>query len=102
MRRLQDVIFQRPKIVGRGCPLALHRRPYGDVHKTSLGEVLRTSSGRNFAEWVTTIAVLNAKINEAKNKKLISPTSLQLLLLLLLKIKYLAIINISLLQNLTS
>ena len=50
--RPQDVIFQRPKDVGRGRPqdvsrgrpLALHRGPYGDVH--------RTSSGHNFAEWV--------------------------------------------------
>ena len=26
-----DVIFQRPKDVGRGRPLAAHRGPYGDV-----------------------------------------------------------------------
>ena len=39
----QDVIFQRPKDVGRGRrqdvgrerSLALHRGPYGDVHRTS-------------------------------------------------------------------
>ena len=30
--------------VSTGRPLALHRGPYGDVHRTSLG--------RNFAEWV--------------------------------------------------
>ena len=55
-----DVIFQRPKDVGRGClqdvgrdvPLALHRRPYGDVHTTSFRVVLRTVLGRNFAERV--------------------------------------------------
>ena len=29
----------------------LHRGPYGDVHMTSFGEVVRPSSGRNFAEW---------------------------------------------------
>ena len=52
LRHPQDVIFQllqdggrgRPQDVDRGRPLALHRGPYGDV--------LRTSSGRNFADWV--------------------------------------------------
>ena len=40
---LQEVIFQRPKDVGdRGRPLALHSRPYGNVHRISFGEVLRT------------------------------------------------------------
>ena len=55
---LWDVIFQRPKDVvrgrpqgdGRRCPLALHRGPYKDFHRTSFGDVLRTSSGRNFTE----------------------------------------------------
>ena len=31
--------------------MALHRGPYGDVHMTSFGEVVRLSSGRNFTEW---------------------------------------------------
>ena len=31
--------------VGRGRPLAFNRGPYGGIH--------RTSSERNFAEWVT-------------------------------------------------
>ena len=60
--RLQDVIFQRlkdvdrrrPQIVGRVLSLALHTGPYGDVHKTTFKDVLTTSSGRNFAEWVHT------------------------------------------------
>ena len=49
MRRPQEVIFQCPKDAGRGhpqdvrrgCSLALHRRPYMDVHRTLFG----TSSG---------------------------------------------------------
>ena len=47
--RPQVFIFQRPKDVGtslgvtRRHPLVLHRGPYGDVHRTSLGG--------NFAEW---------------------------------------------------
>ena len=32
-------------------PLVLHTVPYGDVHKTSFADVVRTFSGRNFAEW---------------------------------------------------
>ena len=35
----QDIIFQRPKDVGRRPPMALHRGPYG-------GHLLGTSSGR--------------------------------------------------------
>ena len=44
----------------------------------------------------------NAKINEVKKNPLILPTQLLLLLLPILKIKYLTIVNISLLQNLIS
>ena len=44
----------RPKDVPlRMGPLVLHIGPYGDVLRTSerFSGVLRTSSGRNFAEW---------------------------------------------------
>ena len=59
-RRPQGVIFQllkdfgrgRPQDNGRERPLAFHRGPYRGVHKTSFGDVLRTSSGRNIDEWV--------------------------------------------------
>ena len=55
LRRPQDIIFQRPKDVGRGRPqevgrgrpLVLHRGPYGDI--------IRRSSGRNFAERVVSL-----------------------------------------------
>ena len=56
----QDVIFQRPKDVGRGSPqdvgrrrpLVLHRGPYGDVHRTFLEtSSARPQSGRKFTEW---------------------------------------------------
>ena len=65
----QDVIFRRPKYVGkgspqdagRGRPLALHRGPYGDVHRTSFGNVLRTSPGRNFAECVILVSYFQKK-----------------------------------------
>ena len=46
----QGVILQRLKDVRRGFPLVLHRGPYGKVDRTSFGDVLRTSSGCNFAE----------------------------------------------------
>ena len=46
-----DVTFSRPQDVSSGRLLALHRGSYGDVHKTSFAGFLRTSSGRNFAEW---------------------------------------------------
>ena len=49
-----------------------------------------------------TTPALNAKINEMKNKIPNITTSLLLLLLLILKTKYLTIVNISLLQNLIS
>ena len=42
LERRQDVIFQRPKDVGRGLSLALHRGPNGDVHRMFFGDVLRT------------------------------------------------------------
>ena len=41
----------RPQDVSEGRPLALHRGPYGDVHGSSFADVLRMSSGRNFAMW---------------------------------------------------
>ena len=41
---------QFPQEVGRVRPLALNRGPYGDVHMTFLGDVLRMSWRRNFAE----------------------------------------------------
>ena len=43
LRRPQDIIFHCRKDVGRGRPLALLRGPYGDVY--------RTSSECNLAEW---------------------------------------------------
>ena len=51
--RPQDVDRRRPRDVGRGCPLALHIGPYGEVPwtlhfhilGTSAGDVLRTSAG---------------------------------------------------------
>ena len=46
-----EVTFSHPQDVSSGRLLALHRRSYGDVHKTSFASFLRTSSGRNFAEW---------------------------------------------------
>ena len=49
--RPQGVIFQRLNDVSRGCPLALHGEPYGDVHRTSFRDVLRTSLGRNSTKW---------------------------------------------------
>ena len=48
--RPQAVVYQRPKDLGRGRPLALHRGPSEDVHWTSFGDVLRTS-GPNLTEW---------------------------------------------------
>ena len=50
----QDVIFQRPEDVASGRTLVLYRELYGDVHRISFGDVLRTSSRRNFADGVTT------------------------------------------------
>ena len=68
--RARDVIFQRPEDFGRGHPqdvsrerpLALHRVPIGDVHGSSSGEVLRTSFGRNFAEWVVVVEFLESPL----------------------------------------
>ena len=34
----------------QGCPMALHRGPYGDVNWTSFGDVIGTSLGLNFPE----------------------------------------------------
>ena len=34
----------------QGCPLALHRGPYGDVNRTSFEGVIGTSLGLNFPE----------------------------------------------------
>ena len=34
----------------QGCPLALHRGPYGDVNRTSFGDVIGTSLVLNFPE----------------------------------------------------
>ena len=48
--RPQDAIFTLSKDVVSGLPLVLRRGPYGDVHRTSFGDVLRTFSGHKFAE----------------------------------------------------
>ena len=58
--RPHDVIFQRPKDVGRALYLVLHREPNGDVHRTSFGDVIGTSLGRHFANW-------DISIKKAKN-----------------------------------
>ena len=76
MGRTHNVCRGRSQDVGRECPMALHRGQYGDVPRTlhwdvlrtsvrdvpwsyiedhigtSIGHLLGTSSGRNFAEWV--------------------------------------------------
>ena len=39
--------------MGRVRPLALNKRPNGDILRASFGDVLRTSSRRNVAEWVS-------------------------------------------------
>ena len=49
--RPQGVIFQRLNDVSRGRSLALRREPFGDVHRTSFRDVLRTSSGCNSTKW---------------------------------------------------
>ena len=52
MGRLRKSYFNvskgRPQDVGRRHPLALHIGPYGDVHRTSFGDIFRTSSWHNF------------------------------------------------------
>ena len=53
--RPQNVTLGHPQDVGRGRPLALHRGPYGEVRRTSSWHVLRRSSGRNYAEWRTSL-----------------------------------------------
>ena len=71
----QDVIFQCPKGVGRGRPqdvggghpLALYRGPYRNVHRISFGDVLRTSSARNFAGWVYRFFLLDKKEKSNNN-----------------------------------
>ena len=35
----------------------IYRGPHRDVHRTSFGDVLRTSLGRNFAEWVVALVL---------------------------------------------
>ena len=42
----EDVVRGRPQDVGRERLLALRGGPYGDVHRTSFGNVLMTFSGR--------------------------------------------------------
>ena len=58
--RPHDVIFQRPKDVGRAYYLVLHREPNGDVRRTSFGDAIGTSLGRHFANW-------DISIKKAKN-----------------------------------
>ena len=56
-QQLENVGGARPQDVGRGPLLTLHRRLYGDVHRTSFRDMLRMFSGHNFNEWV--VANLN-------------------------------------------
>ena len=51
---------------------------------------------------LATAASPNAKINKVKTEELLFPTKLLLLVFLLLKIKYLIIVNLSPLQKLTA
>ena len=59
-QRPKDVSRGRPQDVSKGRPLALHREPYGDV--------LRTPSGHNFAEFSRTIFFKLKSRNEKKAK----------------------------------